>query len=372
MYEIFITLRNLILGFLYRHVLKKIFFRCDPEAVHDHMSSVGEFLGRYFLTRKLTSWLFQYRHPSLEQDVLGIHFQNPIGLSAGFDKNAVLTDILPSVGFGFAELGSITGEPCAGNPKPRVWRLVESKSLAVSYGLKNDGCEVISRRLRGKKFSLPLGISIAKTNSPDTCELEAGVKDYLKAFRHFLTIGDYITVNISCPNAYGGEPFTDPKKLESLLTAIDATNSSKPLFVKLAADLDHAQIDALLEVISRHRIHGFICTNLTKNRENSKILDHHVPEKGGLSGKVVEDLATAMIRYIYQKTQGKYIIIGSGGIFSALDAYTKIKAGASLLQMITGMIFEGPQVMSEINQGLVKLLQKDGFQNIREAIGTAS
>ncbi len=372
MYETFIAFRNSITGFLYRNILKKIFFQRDPEEVHDHMGDAGEWLGKHFFTLKLTSWLFGYHHPCMEQNVLGIHFRNPIGLSAGFDKNAVLTDILPSVGFGFAELGSISGEPCAGNPKPRLWRLPKSKSLAVYYGLKNDGCEVISRRLRGKKFSIPFGISIAKTNSPDTCELQAGVKDYVKAFQHFLTIGDYITINISCPNAYGGEPFTDSKKLESLLTAIDAIAYSKPIFLKLAVDLDRSQIDTLLETVSHHRIHGFICTNLTKKRENPKILDANVPEKGGLSGKVVGDLATELIRYVYRKTQGKYIIIGSGGVFSALDAYAKIKAGASLIQMITGMVFEGPQVVSEINQGLVKLLRKDGFCNIREAIGTDS
>lgn len=369
MYETFIRIRNSIIGFFYRNILKKIFFKRDPEDVHDRMSKTGEWLGKSFFGRKMTSLLFDYHHPSLEQNILGIHFRNPLGLSAGFDKNAVLTDILPSVGFGFAELGSITGEPCAGNPKPRLWRLPKSQSLVVYYGLKNDGCEVISGRLGGKKFKIPYGISIAKTNSPDTCELEAGVKDYLKAFRHFVDIGDYITINISCPNAYGGEPFTDPKKLENLLVAVDKIPYLKPVFLKLAADLDHSQIDALLEVASRHRIHGFICTNLTKKRENPKILDDNVPEKGGLSGKVAEDLATEMIRYIYQKTKGKYIIIGCGGVFSASDAYQKIKAGASLIQMITGMIFQGPQVISEINQGLIELLRKDGFQNVGEAVG---
>jgi len=326
--------------------------------------------------QKIALVLFDYAHKSLEQEVLGIKFKNPIGLAAGFDKNAQLTAILPYVGFGFMEVGSITGEPCAGNPKPRLWRLPKSKALVVYYGLKNDGAEKISARLKKEKFVFPVGISIAKTNSPDTCQLDSGINDYAKAFESFVDIGDYITVNISCPNAYGGQPFNHPERLEKLLARLDKIPYKKPVFLKIAADLSSDEIDDILDVVHRHRIQGFVCTNLTKDRDNvdvkKKIRDENVPAKGGISGKVVEDLSNQVIKYIYRRTKGAYVIIGVGGIFSAQDAYKKIKAGASLLQLITGMVYQGPQVISEINQGLVKLLKKDGFENISQAIGVDS
>jgi dihydroorotate dehydrogenase len=335
------------------------------------MTNMGAFLGRFCITRKITSLLFNFADPMLEQDILGIHFSNPIGLSAGFDKDALLTDILPSVGFGYEEVGSITGEPCAGNPKPRLWRLKKSQALVVYYGLKNRGSDEISARLSKKKFKFPIGTSIAKTNDATTVDVDAGVDDYVKAFKSFVNIGDYFTVNISCPNAFGGEPFTDPIKLEKLLSAIDKIKTKKPIFLKLSPDLGGDQLDAILEVCAHHRVDGFITSNLTKKRQNEKIMDEDVPEQGGISGNVVRSLANEQIRIIYTKTNGKYVIIGVGGISSVEDAYAKIKAGASLLQLITGMIFEGPQLISEINRGLVELLNKDGYKNLADARGTA-
>ena len=336
------------------------------------MTRVGEFLGRHAITRSITSLLFSFTHPMLEQNLLGIHFPNPVGLAAGFDKDALLTDILPCVGFGFVEVGSITGESCQGNPKPRLWRLIKSRALVVYYGLKNEGCEKIAGRLRQKDFKIPIGTSIAKTNSPATVETEAGINDYVKAFHYFVDIGRYFTINISCPNAFGGEPFTDPGRLDRLLFSIDSIPTAKPIFLKLSPDLSEEQVEAILHICERHRVHGFICSNVTKRRDASRISDEVVPAKGGISGKVVEDLSTAQIRFIYRRIGGKYVIIGCGGIFSAEDAYMKIKAGASLVQLITGMIFEGPQLISEINRGLVQLLKRDGFQSIREAQGSAS
>lgn len=317
--------------------------------------------------------MFYYRNPMLEQKVLGIKFSNPIGLSAGFDKNAELTDITPDVGFGFEEVGSITGEPCTGNPKPRLWRLKDSKSLLVYFGLKNDGAEILSNRLRSKDFRIPIGISIAKTNCADTVDASKGVADYKKAYQTFSDIGDYFTINISCPNAFGGQPFTDAKLLDQLLQELARLPKTKPIFLKLSPDLSNLEIDAIIEVAEKYEIDGFILTNLTKSRENTHIIDKPLPsEVGGMSGKVVEDLSNRLIQYIYQKTHGKFVIIGVGGVFTAEDAYTKIKLGATLIQMITGMIFEGPQVISEINRGLVELLRKDGFTNISQAIGRAN
>lgn len=365
-----VAARNSIAHFFYVNLLKPIYFRQDPEDVHDAMTRIGDWLGRCYLLRKLTAFAFNFSHPMLEQNILGIHFSNPIGLAAGFDKDALLTEILPSVGFGYEEVGSITGEPCEGNPKPRLWRLPKSSALVVYYGLKNEGSEKIATWLRDKKFEFPIGTSIAKTNSAGTVETHSGIDDYVKAFRQFVNIGDYFTVNISCPNAFGGEPFTDPTKLDALLSAIDKINTKKPIFLKLSPDLNEEQLASILDVCACHRVHGFISSNLTKKRDNKNIVEKNIPTQGGISGKVVRDLSNAQIRYIYKKTAGKYIIIGCGGIFSAQDAYAKIKAGASLLQLITGMIFEGPQLVGEINRGLVELLRKDGFKNIKKAIGT--
>lgn len=365
----FVYIRNYISRFVYQSVLKPIFFCADPEKIHDRMIKFGRFLSHPAF-RKVVALLFSYSNPKLVQNIAGIRFLNPIGLAAGFDKDAYLTGILPAVGFGFVEVGSITGEPCAGNPKPRLWRLKKSQGLVVYYGLKNEGCERVAERLKNKQFSIPIGISVAKTNNEKTVEVEAGINDYAKAYKAFTNIGDYYTINISCPNTFGGELFTDPELLERLLRRIDELPGGKPVFLKLSPDLSIEKIDAIINVSRHHRVAGFICSNLTKKRDNNKkIFDASVPQYGGISGKVVEEASNKLIQHIYNKTKGEFVIIGCGGVFSAEDAYKKIKLGASLVQLITGMIFKGPQVISEINQGLARLLERDGFSNISEAIG---
>jgi len=199
---------------IYKKILRPILFLKDPEKVHDSFTKFGIFLGKYSLGKKITKKLFYYENPLLEQSILGINFKNPVGLSAGFDKDAKLTEILPLVGFGFIEVGSVTGEVCLGNQKPRLWRLPESKSLAVYYGLKNEGASTIAERLKGKKIASPLGISIAMTNCKENLFFKNAVLDYLKAFKILEPIGDYLTINISCPNALGGQPFLSPHRLE--------------------------------------------------------------------------------------------------------------------------------------------------------------
>lgn len=384
MKNILTKIRNKTIGFFYAKIFKPLAFRQDPEDVHDKILKIGKILGSNFITRFAVKIAFSYSNPVLEQNILGINFKNPVGLSAGFDKNAELTQIIPSVGFGFMEVGSITGEYCEGNPKPRLWRMPKSKSLVVWYGLKNDGCEAISKRLASqaersglinKKFKIPAGISVAKTNSPETVDVLKGIADYIKSAKTFYDagIGDYFTINISCPNAFGGQPFTDPNSLELLLTEFDKLQIKKPVFLKLPPDLSFETVDKIIEVMKEHDIQGFICANLTKKRDNPKIIKEDlegIPEGvGGISGKPAEETANNLISYIYKKTGGKYVIIGCGGIFNAEDAYKKIKAGANLLQMITGMVFLGPQVISEINRGLAELIKKDGYKNISEAIG---
>lgn len=380
MAEKLVAFRNVFNKTFYKTILKPIFFNMDPEVVHDRMTATGKKLGSFSLGRWFLRTEFNYHSTLLRQHIAGLTFENPIGLAAGFDKNAELTKVLPQIGFGFAELGSVTGEVCLGNAKPRLWRLKKSKALVVYYGLKNDGAEKVAERIKdsvglaghrnkfGHKFVY--GVSVAKTNNAATCDTDVGVADYVKAYRAALPVADYITVNISCPNAFGGEPYTDKHRLKKLLTEIDKYHvPGKPVLVKLSPDLGDSQIDDILAVCAEHKIDGYVCTNLTKVRENSQILDVDVPDKGGISGKVVKDLSDDLISRVYLATKGKKIIVGVGGVFSAEDAYTKIRLGANLVQLITGMIFEGPSVISEINQGLVKLLKRDGFKSISEAVG---
>ena len=353
----------------YRLAAKPFLFRRDPEDVHDGVTRLGEYLGSHHATRFMTRAAFAYADPRLRQRIEGIDFLNPIGLAAGFDKDARLVDIMPAVGFGFMEIGSVTGEPCAGNPKPRLWRLPKSRSLVVHFGLKNDGCEAISRRLAGRALDAPLGTSVAMTNCRENADIDAGIADYAKAFGAFVTIGQYYTVNISCPNAFGGQPFTAPERLERLLGRLDAIFTRKPVFIKLSPDLTIDEVDAILDVARQHRVHGFVCSNLTKERDNDALADDTVPQRGGISGKVVGGMADAQIAYVYRATRGRCVIIGCGGVSSAEDAYRKIRLGASLVQMVTGMIYEGPQVVGEINRGLVRLLERDGFDAVTEARG---
>jgi len=359
-----IKVRNYILEKEYKWILKPIFFKFDAENIHDWMSNLLRLFGKYAITRKIASAFFCYSNPVLEQNILGINFKNPVGLSAGFDKNATLVDIMSSLGFGFTEVGSITKNPYEGNPKPRLYRLPEAKSVRVNYGLKNLGAKILHQNLENKIWSLPVGINIAKTNNIETSEVNKGIEDYFFTYKTFQDIGDYFTINISCPNTCEEKPiFAESQNLDLLLSKIFSIPKKKPIFVKLSPDLENTELEKTLEVCQKYPVDGFVCTNLTK----INLLGHS--GKGGFSGKAIQKLSDELIKKVYKFYKGEKIIIGGGGIFNAEDAYRKIKAGASLLEIITGMIFEGPQVISDINLGLVKLLKRDGYKNISEAVG---
>jgi dihydroorotate dehydrogenase len=356
---------------LYKNIIKPILFKTDPEGIHNFIIKLGSLFGKFTLTKAIISTFFNYRHRILVQTVDEIKYRNPIGLAAGFDKDAHLIQILPSIGFGFEEIGSVTALPCQGNPKPRLWRLPKYKSLVVYYGLKNIGCIAIAKKLHNQKFSFPIGINIAKTNCRETVDINTAILDYYKSFITLEPFADYITINISCPNAFGGQPFTSPEILEKLLITLDTIKSTKPRYIKISPDLSKNEINDLILISEKHNIQGFVISNLVKNRERSGIPSKEFSKvgEGGLSGKPVEKPANAMISYVYKKTKGKFTIIGCGGVFNAKDAYAKIRAGASLIQLITGMIYEGPTLIKNINIELVKLIKRDGLTNISEAIG---
>jgi|SRR3989344_2809245 len=354
------------MGF-YTKVLKPIAFQIDPEKTHDLALKLGSILGKFWISKTIISVLYSYSNKKLESEVLGIHFKNPVGLAAGFDKNAKIADILPSVGFGFMEAGSITAKKCEGNPKPRLWRLPKDNSIAVYSGLANDGAETISKKLKNKSFEIPLAISIAKTND-SKIKGDASVNDYYKSYLLIKNIADFIVLNISCPNTGDGCSFEAFPLLDKLLKKIN--NKNNIIFLKLSSNLEKKQVDQILKVTAKYKISGFVIGNLNKSKSNLKSSKEELDKiKGGLSGEPVREPSNKLIKYLYKKTKGKYIIIGVGGIFTAEDAYEKIKNGASLVQLITGMIYKGPGVIKEINKGLVKLLNKEGYSNISNAVG---
>lgn len=376
-----VAIRNFILFLAYRS-FRPLIFLLDPEGAHYKFKRVGVFLGSNPLTRGLTSMIFDYNHKSLNTTVDGVSYRNPIGLSAGFDKDGELTKIYPSLGFGLAELGSFTGEVCAGNPGKRLFRMVKSKSIVVWYGLNNQGAEKISNRLRGADFGrLRVGINAAKSNDTPCFALDESIRDYIKTMKAFKDIGNYYTINISCPNTQDGEPFVEKSNLDALLSAVNKEIrplTDKPIYVKLAADLSLAEIDVIIDGCIEHKIEGVVLTNLAKPDVNTEHRPEEYPTKlgllpegkGAMSGLPLQRISTNVIRHVYRRTRGELTIIGVGGIFSAKDAYEKITSGASLCHMITTMIFDGPQNISEINRGLVKLLKEDGFNSIAEAVGS--
>ncbi|MEK6839576.1 MAG: quinone-dependent dihydroorotate dehydrogenase, partial [Nanoarchaeota archaeon] len=357
----------------YTSIIKPVLFKQDPERVHNSITKIGVLLGKTPVTRAILRSMFYFRHHALECQVAGIDFDNPIGLAAGFDKNAQMYNIFPEIGFGFAELGSITGEPCAGNPKPRLFRVPNEKSIIVNYGLCNEGCEVIAERLKDVHFKIPIGLSIARTNNP-SLTIEQGIQDYRKAYKTMHPLGSYTTINVSCPNTPDDQAFGNPRNMASLLNVLAKEKHLRPVFVKIKPDYTMSELQEIIDIVEKHEwITGFILTNLTKQREglatSKKELDKISP-KGGLSGLPTQEKSKETLKQVHKRTHK--ILIGCGGTFTGKDAYDKIKNGASLIQLVTALIYEGPGVISRINKELVNLIQKDGFGSIREVIRARS
>ncbi len=367
-------MRDLI-GKFYRKILKRLFFKIEPEKIHNFLTFIGKFLGTFELTRVITAILFDHQDTSLVQVVDGIKYRNPVGLAAGFDKDANLINIIDRIGFSYIEIGSITYRPYEGNPKPRLYRLKRSKGIVVNYGLKNIGAGRVIEKIKRSRSNVIKGISVAKTNCDATSTTIGGIEDYIATLKILETerVGDYYTINISCPNTFGGEPFTTEDKLDQLLVEVDKLNIKKPIYLKMPINLVWEDFKSLLEVIIKHNVKGVVIGNLTKQKDPNLILDD-IPDnvKGGISGLPTQSLSDHLISNTYKEFGNKLTIIGVGGIFNADDAYRKIKLGASLVQLITGMIFEGPQMVGQINIDLVKKLQSDGLSNISEAIGLSN
>ena len=352
---------------VFKQFVRPLLFHGDPERMHDSLSRMLAYSGRYGSVRRSVGSVFSYAHSALETSVAGIKFPNPVGLAPGFDKHCKLIDIIPAFGFGFIEVGTITGHTQEGNPRPRLFRLVTDRALVNRMGFNNPGADAVRQRLKDARKRIPLGINIGKSK---VIPLENAVDDYLYSFDRLAEFADYVVVNVSSPNTPGLRELQEKDHLLKLLRALQTANDwNKPLFVKIAPDLTFDQLDDVLDVVRKTKLAGIIATNTTISRDELSLV---TSETGGLSGKPLNKKATEFVRRIYLETHGKLSIIGVGGIFTASDAYEKIKAGASLVQVYTGFIYEGPMIARRINEGLVKLLKKDELKNVEEAVGKSN
>jgi dihydroorotate dehydrogenase len=330
----------------YKNLLRPLLFSLDAETVHH--------LAMAFLVKSgplLQKWAAP-SDPRLARKVFGVEFPNPVGLAAGFDKNAVALAAWQALGFGFAEVGTITARAQPGNPKPRIFRVPESEALINRLGFNNDGADVISSRFRQLEADdrwprIPIGINLGKSK---VTPLEEATSDYLLSFERLHHFGDYFVLNISSPNTPGLRTLQDRGALDELLGTIQRRNvDRRPLLIKIAPDLDWEPIEEILALAEEHELAGLIATNTTV--DHSQIAAHR-RQQGGLSGRPLRERSTEIVRFITART--RLPVIAAGGIFSADDALEKFDAGASLIQIYTGFIYEGPALIRSICAALLR------------------
>ena len=338
---------------IYRYILKPILFLFSADTVHGLFISIGEFIGRFTFARWFLVLFYKYRGPNISKTVDGITYRTPILLSAGFDPDGQLTQVLQSLSFGGEEIGSITARACKGNPRPHFIRLIRNKSLVVYKGLRNSGVDALISKLsktpRIKNFVL--GISIARTNEKATADIEAGIQDYFESFKKLNEsgIGDYYTINISCPNSHTGETFANPESLEKLLSRLREISCDKPVYIKMPINTPWEQFVKLADLANKYEINGLVISNVNKDYKDLEYPEDAPKEfRGGLSGAPCFARSNELIRKTRKKYGKRFTIIGVGGILTPDDAMEKFAAGADLIELITGMIFEGPGLIKEI------------------------
>jgi len=360
------------MGILYQRVARPILFSFDSERIHNVMTALGGGLSAVARTIPIAT----HSDSLLYQTIHGIQFKNPIGLAAGFDYQGKLPYVLPYLGFGFGTVGTITHRPYEGNPRPRLGRIVSARALVVNKGFKNNGIEAMIEKFRGQKFSLPVGLSIGKTNSRAPMSQAEAVADILESF----TIAEdaplpftHYELNISCPNLFGQVEFNSLSHLHALLKAVTELGISRPIFVKMPTTESNEHIKEMLACIAEYKVQGVIFGNLRNDRNDPSINPQESAKypKGNLAGKPTEARSNELIALAYRTVGNKLTIVGCGGIFTAKDAYKKIRLGASLVQLVTGLIYEGPFLPRTITKGLHHLLIADGFKNIQEAVGAS-
>jgi len=362
----------------YRSILRPLLFRVPPETAHEMaLHSLRVALGTKIARRAVAS---RYaRSPFGELRRFGLAFKNPVGIAAGFDKNGVATQALSALGFGFIEAGSVTNVPQPGNPRPRLFRLPQDQALINRAGFNNEGAAKIAARLREHRPDCILGINIGKSR---VVSVEDAAEDYLACFDKIYDVADYVVVNVSSPNTPNLRQLQSAAALSSLLDALQKRNrelveqgkrhEAVPLLVKIAPDLSLQELEEIVGVAQVSEISGIIATNTTTGRAGLRtpLREVELFGEGGLSGAPLRLRSNEVIAALYRITRGSIPIIGVGGIFTAADAWDKICAGASLVQLYTGFIYRGPGVAREINEGLAKILEREGFQSFDEAVGS--
>lgn len=340
---------------MYKALIKPLLFRQHPEKIHDLTFSWVKRIFKLPLIGPTVRFNFEYKNPNLVQEVFGLSFKNPIGLAAGFDKDAKLIDEMASLGFGFIEIGTLTPKPQGGNPQPRLFRVPADHGIINRMGFNNGGVLAAVERLKKRKSDVIIGGNIGK-NKDTPNEDAAG--DYLFCLEALHPYVDYFVLNVSSPNTPNLRELQEKEPLKKLLSAVKAANdrktSPKPILLKIAPDLTEGQLDDIVDIVLETRIDGIIATNTTLDRSNLSTPNEAITKigAGGLSGYPVKDKSTAVIRYLANKSQNRFPIIGVGGVFTVRDAIEKLEAGASLIQVYTGMIYEGPSLIKRLNKGL--------------------
>ena len=387
------------MSWLYRNAIRPILFTQEAESIHNRMMAALNWVGRHeLICEAMRSFLGA---PELPVELLGLRFPNPVGLAAGMDKNAVALPAWEAMGFGFTELGAATWHAQPGNPQPRVFRAISEEAIVNRMGFNNLGAEAIAEKLvKWKNASRwpnhPVGMNLGKSK---TTPLEKAAEDYANSFRVLRPHLDFFVVNVSSPNTPNLRQLQDKAALDEILRAIQEVQSSKfkvqspeslvsstlvgsdavenpaskPILVKVAPDLSFEALDEILELVGPRQIAGIVATNTTisrplpARRENERIYR----ENGGLSGRPLRERSTEVIRHLHRQTRGRLPLIGVGGIFDAADAWEKIAAGASLVQVYTGLVYEGPGICRTIVNGLTEQMESKGFNRLKEAVGNA-
>jgi len=342
---------------MYKLLLRPLFFLFDPEKIHHFTFSLIKFTSKIPGFTSMFKSLYVVNDKRLERKLFGLTFKNPVGLAAGFDKNAVLYNELANFGFGFIEIGTVTPKAQAGNPKKRLFRLKDDKGIINRMGFNNEGLEAVISQLKKNKGKLIIGGNIGKNTQTKP---EDYTKDYLECFNALHPFVDYFVLNVSCPNVGSHAKLNDKDYLEELINAVQNANKTfenqKPILLKIAPDLNDNQLDEIIQLVADTKLDGVIASNTLMGRSGLKASETQLKAigNGGLSGQPIKAKSTQIIKYLSENSNNAFPIIGVGGIHSAEDALEKINAGADLIQVYTGFIYEGPRLIKAINKAILK------------------
>ncbi len=336
----------------YSAVVRPVLFLFNPETIHTFTINWLSFFEKIPGVQSYLQWRFGVKpNPVLERELFGMKFSHPVGLAAGLDKNARAFHALGSMGFSFVEVGTVTPRPQPGNPKPRLFRLPNDKGIINRMGFNNNGVEEMVKQLKKRHTNVIIGGNIGKN---EVTPNEDAIRDYVLGFNSLYDYVDYFVVNVSCPNQVNLRALQDKEPLTKIMTKLCEANAekpkSKPILLKIAPDLSHEQLDDIIDIVKETGIAGIVATNTTTTRDNLSYSKEHIESigKGGLSGAPITKKSTEVIRYLHEKSGGAFPIIGVGGIMTPEDAYEKIAAGASLIQLYSGFIYEGPSLIRRI------------------------